>query len=189
MRVLTCKVSDATEDGGARVPELNGYYHQMYTYLLGRLPFDGSETTECTWHLSSWRVIFPDACRAYTGLISSDSIQITAHTHSLYHFENPAILAIKTDIWLQFENDEKNPPVIQKNKKQILKSWYFYYWCAPKGCQKMRQYLLNMPLEVWCAKIAPKLKNIQECLRKQGFFEKKFQLWPFLKFVPFFGQS
>ena len=48
MRVLTCKVSDATEDGGACVPELNGHYHHMYTYLLGRLPFDGSETAECT---------------------------------------------------------------------------------------------------------------------------------------------
>ena len=58
----------------------------------------------------------------------------------MYHFENPAIQAIKSDIvtviqytrqinkgdiWLQFENNEKNPPdgaVIQKNQKQILKS-------------------------------------------------------------------
>ena len=38
------------------------------------------------------------------------------------------------------------------------------------GCQKMLQDLLNMPLEVWCAKIAPKMKNIQKSLRKQGFF-------------------
>ena len=28
------------------------------------------------------------------------------------------------------------------------------------GCQKMRHDPLNMPVEVWCAKIAPKLKNI-----------------------------
>ena len=26
-----------------------------------------------------------------------------------------------------------------------------------QGCQKMRQDPLNMPVEVWCAKIAPKL--------------------------------
>ena len=29
-----------------------------------------------------------------------------------------------------------------------------------QGCQKMRRDPLNMPVEVWCAKIAPKLKNI-----------------------------
>ena len=29
-----------------------------------------------------------------------------------------------------------------------------------QGCQKMPQDLVNMPVEVWCAKIAPKLKNI-----------------------------
>ena len=39
-----------------------------------------------------------------------------------------------------------------------------------QGCQKMRQDPLNMPVEVWCAKIAPKLKNIWKSLRKQGFF-------------------
>ena len=38
-----------------------------------------------------------------------------------------------------------------------------------QGCQKMRQDPLNMPYEVWCANIAPKLKNIQKTLRKQGF--------------------
>ena len=31
---------------------------------------------------------------------------------------------------------------------------------GPQGCQKMGQDPLNMPVEVWCAKIAPKLKNI-----------------------------
>ena len=29
-----------------------------------------------------------------------------------------------------------------------------------QGCQKIRQDPLNMPVEVWCTKIAPKLKNI-----------------------------
>ena len=40
-----------------------------------------------------------------------------------------------------------------------------------QGCQKMGQDPLNMPHEVWCANIAPKLKNIQKCLWKQGFFD------------------
>ena len=47
-------------------------------------------------------------------------------------------------------------------------------WMRPKGsqgCQKMRQDPLNMPHEVWRANIAPKLKNIQKCLWKQGFFD------------------
>ena len=35
----------------------------------------------------------------------------------------------------------------------------------------MRQDSLNMPVEVWCTKIAPKLKNISKYLRKQGFFD------------------
>ena len=29
-----------------------------------------------------------------------------------------------------------------------------------QGCQKMPKDPVNMPVEVWCAKIAPKLKNI-----------------------------
>ena len=40
-----------------------------------------------------------------------------------------------------------------------------------QGCQNVRQYPRNMPVEVWCAKIAPKLKNIWKCPRKQGFFD------------------
>ena len=40
-----------------------------------------------------------------------------------------------------------------------------------QGCQKMHQDPLNVPFEVWCANIAPKLKNIRKCLRKQLFFD------------------
>ena len=40
-----------------------------------------------------------------------------------------------------------------------------------KGCQKMHQDPLNMPVEVCCAKIAPKMRNIQKSPRKQGFFD------------------
>ena len=34
-----------------------------------------------------------------------------------------------------------------------------------QGCQTMCQGPLNMPFEVWCATIAPKLKNIKNTLR------------------------
>jgi hypothetical protein len=50
-----------------------------------------------------------------------------------------------------------------------------YIWIRPQrpqGCQKTRQDPLNMPFEVWCANIAPKLKNIQKSLGKQVFFWK-----------------
>ena len=40
-----------------------------------------------------------------------------------------------------------------------------------QGCQKMPQDPLNLPVEVWCAKIAPKLKNTQKSLRKHSFFD------------------
>ena len=47
----------------------------------------------------------------------------------------------KGGIWLQFENNEKNPPggaVIQKNQKQILKSWYLHYWRNPRGARGVK---------------------------------------------------
>jgi hypothetical protein len=49
-----------------------------------------------------------------------------------------------------------------------------------QGCQKMHQDPLNMLIEVCCAKIDLKLKNIQKSLRKQGF------LTDFLLFMRFF---
>jgi hypothetical protein len=52
----------------------------------------------------------------------------------------------------------------------------------------MRQDPLNMPVEVWCAKIAPKLKNIQKYLRKQGYFDIFSSiLMLFLSLFPSFG--
>ena len=38
------------------------------------------------------------------------------------------------------------------------------------GVSNMRQGPLNTPFEVWCANIAPKLKNIQNSARKLCFF-------------------
>ena len=60
--------------------------------------------------------------------------------------------------------------ISKTNTKTLIPS----IWIRPQGsqgCQKMRQGPLNTPFEVWSAKIAPKLKNIQKCPRKQGFFD------------------
>ena len=57
------------------------------------------------------------------------------------------------------------------------------------GCQKMHQDPLNMPLKVWCANIAPKLKNNWNTLRKQGFFDIYFQFWWFFEVCAFIGQK
>jgi hypothetical protein len=66
----------------------------------------------------------------------------------------------------------------QKNLKTKTKTLISYIWIrpqGPQGCQKMRLHPLNMPFEVWCAKIDPKLQNIQKAIRKQGFLTCFFQ--------------
>ena len=74
--------------------------------------------------------------------------------------------------------------------KTNAKTLIFSIWIRPqesRGCQKMRQDPLNMLFEVWCANIAPKLKNIQKSLRKQVFFDIFSNFDGFSKFVPFWG--
>ena len=108
-------------------------------------------------------------------------------THSLYHFEKPAIVAKKCYIFIFMHvkpievtcgfnlrvmkksarwlcHTEKSKTNIKKLISPLLTRTQ-----GSQGCQKMRQDPLNMPHEVWCANIAPKLKNIQKTLRKQGF--------------------
>ena len=77
--------------------------------------------------------------------------------------------------------NHKNPRLINKNhydtaqkstpNLHTLVSPLLIRPQGAQGCQKMRQDPLNMQQEVWCAKIAPNLKNIQKSLRKQGFFD------------------
>jgi hypothetical protein len=58
--------------------------------------------------------------------------------------------------------------------KTYTKTLIYSIWIRPQGslgCQKMCQGPLYKPFEVWCANIAPKLKNIQNTLKKQGFFD------------------
>ena len=36
---------------------------------------------------------------------------------------------------------------------------------GPQGCQMKRNHSLNMPLEVWCAKIDPKLNKLEKTIK------------------------
>ena len=85
-----------------------------------------------------------------------------------------AILTNKADIGQHFDKSEKSARWRHRHKimKTNLTTHISPLLTRPQGSQgyqKMRQDPLNMPVEVWRAKIAPKLKNIQKCLRKQGF--------------------
>ena len=60
----------------------------------------------------------------------------------------------------------------QKNLKTNTKTMISSIWMhlqGPHGCQKMCHHPLNKLMEVWCAKIEPKLKKIQKSVRKQAF--------------------
>jgi hypothetical protein len=80
-------------------------------------------------------------------------------------------LDYKTDIGQHFHENEKSTrwrhhhKIIKTNLKTLV-SPLLTRPQGSQGCQKMRQDPLNMPVEVWSAKIAPKLKNIQ----KTSFF-------------------
>ena len=133
--------------------------------------------------------------------LSNDNI------HSLYHFEKPAIVAIISDIVTFIHvkpikvisgfslrimkisarwrcHTEKSKTNIKKLISPLLTRPQ-----GSQGCQKMRQDPLNMPFEVWCAKIAPNLKNIWKSLRKQGFFDIFFSILTIFEVCAFLGQS
>ena len=119
--------------------------------------------------------------------ISRDYGSNVAICHFLKHKTN------KGDIWLYFELAEKScrgrhhSEILKTNTKTLIYS----IWIWPRGflgCQKVCQGPLNMPFEVWCANIAPKLKNILKSLRKQVFFDIFFQFWWFFKDCAFLGQ-
>jgi hypothetical protein len=85
-------------------------------------------------------------------------------------------LDYKADIGQHFHKSEKSARWHHRHKiiKTNLKTHISPLLTRPQrsqGCQKMHQDPLNMSVEVWCAKVAPKLKNIQIYLRKQGFFD------------------
>ena len=92
---------------------------------------------------------------------------------AIYHFLKPE--TNKGDFRLYFVLVEKNcrgrhhSEILKTNTKTLIYS----IWIRPQGslgCLEVVQGSLNMLFEVWCANIAPKMKKIQNNLRKQGFF-------------------
>ena len=81
-------------------------------------------------------------------------------------------LDYKADIGQHFHKSEKSARRLHRHKiiKTNLKSPLLTRPQGSQGFQKMRQDPLNMPVEVWCAKIVPKLKNILKSLKKTGYF-------------------
>ena len=93
---------------------------------------------------------------------------------------------LQTLFWIIWKKLKGAQKIFRTNTKTLISS----IWIRPQGsqgCQKMRQGQLNTPFEVWCTKVAPKLKNIWNTLRKQGFFYFFFCFDNFSKFVPFGG--
>ena len=84
-------------------------------------------------------------------------------------------LDYKADIGQHFHKSEKSARWRHRHKiiKTNLKTHISPLLTRPqgsKGCQKMCQDPLNILVEVWCAKIAPKLKNVWKKSKKTGFF-------------------
>jgi hypothetical protein len=109
---------------------------------------------------------------------------------AIYHFLKPE--TNKGDFRLYFVFVEKScrgrhrSEILKTNAKTLIYS----IWIQPQGslgCQKVRQGPLKTLFEVWRANIAPKMKKIQNTLRKQGFLNIFFNFDGFLKFVSFWG--
>jgi hypothetical protein len=102
--------------------------------------------------------------------------------------------AYKADIGQHFHKSEKSARLCHHHKiiKTNLKTLVSPLLTRPQGsqgCQKMCQDLLNMPVEIWCAKIAPKLKNIQKSLRKQVIFDIFSSILIVFEVCVFWGKS
>ena len=103
----------------------------------------------------------------------SGNYEIVAISTDKNSFSND--LDYKADIGQHFHKSEKTARWRHRHKiiKTNLKTHISPLLTRPQGsqgCQKMRQDPLNMPVKVWCAKIAPKFKNIWKYLWKHGFF-------------------
>ena len=103
-------------------------------------------------------------------------------------------LNYKADTGQHFHKSEKSArwrhrhKIIKTNLKTLV-SPLLIRSQGSQGCQKMHQDPLNMPVEVWCAKIGPKLKNIQKCLKNRVFLTFFLQFWWFFEVCVFWGQS
>ena len=125
----------------------------------------------------------------------------------MYHFENPAILAIKCDIFT-FIHDKSikvtsgfNLRIMKKSarwrchteksktntKKLISPLLTRSQGC--QGCLKMPQDLLNMPYEVWCAKIPPKRHKLQKSSKLNKNCQKTPVFLDIFEYSSIWGQS
>jgi hypothetical protein len=105
-------------------------------------------------------------------------LEITAQMWHYINFFSHKPAKVTSDFILNYLRKVVGGATTQKNLKTNAKTFISSIWIRPKGpqgCQKMRLYPLNMPFEVWCAKIDPKLQNIQKDIRKQGFLTFLFQ--------------
>jgi hypothetical protein len=115
----------------------------------------------CDSHWTYWLQILSELCFQRVAL--SGNYDIVAISTDKNTFFND--LDYKTDLGQHFHKSEKSARRLHRHKiiKTNLKTLVSTLLTRPQGsqgCQKMRQDPLNMPVEVWCAKIAPKLKNI-----------------------------
>ena len=93
-------------------------------------------------------------------------LEIMAQMLQYITFLSLKAIKVSSDFILNYLKKE----ISKTNAKTLILA----IWIRPQesqGCQEMRQVPLNTPFEVWCANIAPKLKNIQTSLRKQVFFD------------------
>ena len=111
---------------------------------------------------------------AFKGWLSLETMKLWLLVLTKILFFND--LNYKADIGQHFLKSEKSARrrhrhnIIKTNLKTLV-SPLLMRPQGSQGCQKMLQDPVNMPVEVWCAKIAPKLKNIWKGLRRQGFFD------------------
>ena len=112
-------------------------------------------------HWTYWLQIHSKLC--FQRLALSGNYEIVAISTDKNTFFNG--LDYKTDIGQHFHKSEKSARrrhrhIIIKTNLEILVSPLLTCPQGSQGGQKICQDPLNMPVEVWCAKIAPKLKNI-----------------------------
>ena len=101
----------------------------------------------------------------------------------------------KGDIWLQFENNEKNPPggaVIQKNQKQILKSWYLHYWRAPRGARGVKISERPNWSPFWwvgALRFSQNWRNCEKPSELNNNYQRNPVFWRFFKFYSIWAES
>ena len=110
---------------------------------------------------------------------------------AICHFLKPE--TNKGDFRLYFELVEKScrgrhhSEISKTNTKTLIYS----IWIRPQGslgCQKMRQDPLYMPVEVWCAKIAPKKAQTLKIVKIEKKCQKNLVFLEYFEYLSIWGQ-